>query len=143
MQYLMAGARANVGMTSGRYMFEAKIIEVLNPPETSNRTPRPRQLLRIGVATEGSTLFLQETEENVCFDSEGIFVHNRKCEPVSQKFARDQVIAVVLNLDKDSPNSNTISLFRDGVRISPQQPLPEHLKGKPLFPAVTFRNVSL
>merc|ERR1712032_948120 len=42
-----------------------------------------------------------------------------------------------------SPNANTVSLFRDGVRVSKPQPLPEHLKGKVLFPHVCFRNVSL
>merc|ERR1712232_977763 len=53
------------------------------------------------------------------------------------------VMAVVLNLDSSSPNANTVSLFKDGVRASEPQPLPEAMKGKPLFPAVTFRNMTL
>merc|ERR1719414_169694 len=32
-QHLMAGARANVGFKSGRYMFETKIVEYVNPAE--------------------------------------------------------------------------------------------------------------
>jgi len=36
-----------------------------------------------------------------------------------------------------------VSLFRDGVRVSQPQLLPENLKGKTLFPTVTFRNVTL
>merc|ERR1712048_782 len=47
------------------------------------------------------------------------------------------------NLDSLSPNANTVSLFKDGVRASQPQPLPESMKGKPLFPAVTFRNMTL
>merc|ERR1712048_983982 len=47
------------------------------------------------------------------------------------------------NLDSLSPNANTVSLFVDGVRASEPQPLPEAMKGKPLFPAVTFRNMTL
>jgi len=31
MQYLIAGARANIGIKAGRYMYEVKIIEALNP----------------------------------------------------------------------------------------------------------------
>merc|ERR1712039_948696 len=38
---------------------------------------------------------------------------------------------------------NTISLFRNGERVSEPVALPERLKGKPLFPHVNFRNVSL
>merc|ERR1712190_528552 len=146
MQYLLAGARANAGITEGRYMFEAKIVEILNPVDNSGqkgRTPMPRQVLRIGFSTEKSTLFLGETEETICFDSEGNLTHNRKSDMVSQKFARDQVMSVLLNLDQGSPNANTVSVFRDGVRICSPQPLPQNLRGKPLFPAVTFRNVTV
>merc|ERR1719210_3045982 len=146
MQYLLAGARANAGIKDGRYIFEAKIVEILNPAETSGqkgRTPMPRQLLRLGFSTENSTLFLGETEETICFDSEGSLTHNRKSDRVSQNFARDQVMSVLLNLDQGSPNANTVSLFRDGVRISTPQPLPQNLRGKPLFPAVTFRNLTV
>merc|ERR1719210_2754334 len=146
MQYLLAGARANAGIKDGRYIFEAKIVEILNPAETSGqkgRTPMPRQLLRLGFSTESSTLFLGETEENICFDSEGNLTHNRKSDMVSQKFARDQVMSMLLNLDQGSPNANTVSLFRDGVRICSPQPLPQNFRGKPLFPAVTFRNLTV
>lgn len=145
MQYLLAGARANTGMKAGRYYFEAKIVEILNPAESASRgrTPLPRQLLRIGFASAGSDLLLGEGEENVCFDSEGCFLHNRKATMVAQKFVRDQILAVVVNLDSSSPNFNTISLFRDGVRACQPQPLPESMKGKSLFPAITFRNLTV
>merc|ERR1712187_963453 len=51
--------------------------------------------------------------------------------------------AVLLNLDSKSPNANTVSLFKDGKRVSEPQPLPDSLKGKTLFPTVTYRNVTL
>lgn len=146
MQYLLAGARANVGIKSGRYMFEVKIVEILNPaepPGQRGRTPLPRQLLRIGFSSAGSSLFLTSTDESVCFDSEGCFVHGKSSTHVSRRFACDQVICVVLNVDADSKNADTVSLFVDGVRASQPQPLPENLKGKPLFPAVNFRNLTV
>jgi len=145
-QYLLASARANVGVKAGRYMFEVKIIESLNPVEAqggSNRAPQPRQLVRVGVSAAGSSLFLTDGPDNVCFDSEGYFAHEKRRRKVAQKFSHDQTVAVLLNLDASSPNANTISLFRNGIRVSEPQPLPENLHGKVLYPTVTYKNVTL
>jgi len=38
-QHFFAGARANVGIKSGRYMFEVKIVEFMNPVEESGWAP--------------------------------------------------------------------------------------------------------
>jgi len=148
MQYLIAGARANVGMKAGRYMYEVKIIEALNPAESSGgqrgRVPMPRQLVRLGFSTTKAPLILGEGNESAYFDSEGFYVSGKgKKTPASQRFTRDQVITVLLNLDPKSPNNNTLSLFREGERIAEPQPLPEHLHGKPLFPHVSFRSVTV
>jgi len=147
MQYLIAGARANVGMQAGRYYYETKIIEALNPAESlgqRGRVPVPRQLVRLGVSVANSALVMGDAEDCVYFDSEGFYVSGKtKKASVSQRFSRDQVMGLLLNLDPQSPNFNTLSLFRDGERISEPQPLPEHLHGQPLFPHVCFRNVTL
>jgi len=147
LQYLIAGARANVGIKSGRYSYEVKIVEALNPVEPasgrSTRAPMPRQLVSVGFSTKESPIFLGDTEDSVSFDSEGFFTTEKKRVPCSQRFSRDHAMAVVLNLDAGSPNANTISLFRDGERISKPQPLPECMRGKPLFPHVNFKNVTL
>eukprot|EP00971_Amphidinium_carterae_P277941 5517314-Amphidinium_carterae.1 len=45
-QYLLAGARANVGMKKDRYMFECAV----------------RQLVRLGVSTSDSSLLLDDEE---------------------------------------------------------------------------------
>jgi len=146
LQYFIAGARGNVGMKSGRYMFEVKLMEVLNPAEQSggrSRPPLPRQLLRLGVSTEGSSLVLGESEDHVCFDSEGKFTAGKKTIAASKRIMRDQVVACVVNLDASSPHANTLSLFVDGVRVSEPQPIPEGLHGKTLYPHVSFRNVTV
>ncbi|CAE8714307.1 unnamed protein product [Polarella glacialis] len=49
LQYLLAGARANVGLKSGRYMFEVKVVEALSPLEDPNarmRVPQPKAQVR-------------------------------------------------------------------------------------------------
>jgi len=148
MQYLIAGARANVGIVAGRYMYEVKIVEALNPSESSSgakgRVPMPRQLARLGFSTAGSSLVLGDGKDCVCFDSEGCFHANgEKKTGCSQRFTRDQVVGVLLNVDIKSPTANTVSLFVDGVRVAEPQPLPEHLHGQALFPHVSFRNVTI
>lgn len=146
LQYLLASARTNVGVRSGRYLFELKILESLNPAEGQGgkaRAPAPRQLVRVGLSTKESSIFLSDGPDNVCFDSEGCFIHEKKRTKVSQKFGRDQVVGLLLNLDTSSPNANTVSLFRDGERISEPQALPDNLKSKTLYPTITYRNVTI
>merc|ERR1719335_1472782 len=104
----MGGGRANVGIKKGRYLYEVKIMEALNPfePERAgrNRPPMPRQLVRVGFSTKDSPIFLGETEESICFDSEGGFIAEKKrsMQGPQQRFNRDQAIAVLLNLDPKS-----------------------------------------
>jgi hypothetical protein len=79
----------------------------------------------------------------VCFDSEGLFYADRRSEAAGQKFSRDQMVTVLLNLEDGTSNSNTVSLFVDGKRACKPLLLPPELKGKALYPHVCFRNVSL
>merc|ERR1712187_530382 len=44
--------------------------------------------------------------------------------------------------DEKSPNAFTVSLFKNGERACQPQPIPENMKGKPLFPTITYRNVT-
>lgn len=147
MQYFIAGARASVGMKAGRYLYEVKIIEALNPVESTQgihgRTPQPRQLVRLGFSTAGSSLVLGDCDDCVYFDSEGNFGSGKMKKRTSQNFTRDQVISVLLNLDVNSHNAYTMSLFREGVRIAEPQTIPERLRDKPLFPHICFRNVTV
>lgn len=145
LQYLVAAARASAGIKSGRYFYEVRIMEVLNPAEAGRRPqpPMPKQSVRLGFSAPGSSLFLGDSEDGVCFDSEGFFMTEKKRSAAAQKFARNQVVGVLLNLDPQSPAANTVSLFCEGQRVSDPQPLPEACRGKPLHPHVAFRNVSL
>jgi len=144
MQYLLASARATAGVKSGRYMFEARIAEGLNPTDNSQpgKTPMPKQLVRLGLSTAGSSIFLADSQDSICFDSEGFFSHGKKRTKTGTRFGRD-TMAVLVNLDKSSPNANTVSLFKNGVRVTQPLPIPDNMKGKPLVPTVTYRNVTV
>jgi len=148
LQYLIAGARGSVGVKAGRYCYEVKIIEALNPSEPPNakgsgRGPTPRSILRLGYSLQNTSLLLGEEEGCICFDSEGFFNAGRTRSPYNQRLGREQAICVVLNLDPKSRHANTVSLFREGERVSQPQPIPESMLGKPLFPHICFRNVTL
>mmetsp|Transcript_69923 Transcript_69923/g.167840 ORF Transcript_69923/g.167840 Transcript_69923/m.167840 type:complete len:806 (+) Transcript_69923:48-2465(+) len=142
-QYLYAGARANTGLKSGRYMFELRVIEYLTSVDGQGqlRPPTPKQLVRAGFSTSGSSLLQDVASDCVYFDSEGWGLFGDKRKKVGAKFG-SSVVAVVLNLDPKLENANTISLFLDGVRAAPPQALPENLRGKALFPTITFKNVT-
>jgi len=146
LQYLSAGARASVGIRSGRYMFEVKPIEWPNQVEAAGshaRPPQPRNVLRIGFSVADSMPIMGDTEDSICFDCDGTLHHNKSKTQVTQKVGFESTLAVLLNLRTTGPNIGTISLFRDGIRITAPQPLPESLLGRPLYPTVTFKNVSL
>jgi len=146
-QYFLAGARASVGLKAGRYMFEVLLTEckgTTDSPPGKAAGPRPKCYARMGFATEDASLLLGDGALSVCFDTEGFFTHGKtRTKVCSNKVGQGQVAALLLNLDPSSPNANTVSLFVDGVRASPPQALPDGLKGKVLYPAVTYRNLTL
>ncbi|CAJ1341711.1 unnamed protein product, partial [Effrenium voratum] len=126
LQYLIAGARANVGLTGGRHMFEVKMTEAYHPAEVHGSRLKTRSLLRIGFSTAGSSLVLGDSEGAVYFDSDGNFgAGKQRAARAVPSFSRDQGLAVVLNLEPKSTHANTVSLFRDGQRICKPQKLPE------------------
>lgn len=125
-------------------MFEARIVEQLPVSEAHGaRTPQPKHLLRIGLTLESSSLFLADGTDNICFDTEGFFTHGKNRTRAGQKLLRDQTVALVVNLEEGSPNQNTVSLFVNGSRASKPQKIPENLRGKVLYPTITYRNISL
>jgi len=133
-QYLLAGARASVGLKGGRYMFEASVVQQLRASGGS------KWLVHLGFSLSKSSLFLSDAADNVCFDNEGHFIHGNNRKKVGQGFSAGHTVAVVLNLESSGPNSNTVSLFKGGVRLSKPQPLPENLRGKTLYPTITYRS---
>jgi len=134
---LLAGARASVGLKSGRYMFEAKIMENMQRAEGAVKS-----VFKVGFSTAGSSLLMGDCETSVSFDSDGGFHHNKKRTAVGGRFGQGNVMAVLLNLEKGSPNANTVSLFKDGKRVCQPQALPESLVGKTLYPTLTYRNIT-
>lgn len=145
-QFILSGVHANTGVKAGRYFFETKIIESRNFADNGSgkggQTFLPPQVLRLGFSSS-STTALGDGPHVIFFDSNGTVVHDKSRTSVTAGFQPFQVLGVLLNLDLESPNANTISLFCDGVRKCRPHPLPECLRGKSLFPIVNYKNVVL
>merc|ERR1711976_1155009 len=102
-------------------MFEVKIIEKRSPSEPYSQAqgPTPKQLVRVGFSTADSSVLLPD--DGVCFDSEGKFHNQREKIKAGRSFTQNQLVAVLLNLDPNSQNADTISLFCNGIRASEPQ----------------------
>eukprot|EP00933_Yihiella_yeosuensis_P038160 TRINITY_DN32112_c0_g1_i1.p1 TRINITY_DN32112_c0_g1~~TRINITY_DN32112_c0_g1_i1.p1 ORF type:complete len:888 (-),score=219.84 TRINITY_DN32112_c0_g1_i1:138-2801(-) len=142
LQYLMAGVKMNMGVKAGRYMFEVRIVEKVAMYEGRNPTrnvPFPKQLLSLGFAVAGASSVLEPQQKGqVFFDSAGYFYAPGTKKEVTKRFFKDQVLAVVLNLE-----TNTVSLFRDGRRECDPQPLPAELQGQVLYPVISYKNMTV
>eukprot|EP00405_Crypthecodinium_cohnii_P012604 CAMPEP_0206444038 /NCGR_PEP_ID=MMETSP0324_2-20121206/14697_1 /ASSEMBLY_ACC=CAM_ASM_000836 /TAXON_ID=2866 /ORGANISM="Crypthecodinium cohnii, Strain Seligo" /LENGTH=1016 /DNA_ID=CAMNT_0053912031 /DNA_START=99 /DNA_END=3146 /DNA_ORIENTATION=- len=144
-QHFHAGARANIGLTGGRYYFECKVIELTHSQEQSHATrrPRPEYFVKLGLATADSSLVLGGCPNSISIDTDGNIIHNRTRSQEAQKVYKDSVMGFLINLDPVSPNANTISQFKDGVRSSQPIKIPENMLGKPLYPSVSFKNATV
>jgi len=139
---LLSGARADTGVKAGRYLFEVQVLEL---------APKMPLELRIGFSLRGSSLFLGDgSPESVGFGRDGTYfvaepgqlscLHRPEaCTPMRPR----SVIGLLINLDPASKAANTLSLFVDGERAGKPQPIPSHLRGKTLFPTITFRGLTL
>merc|ERR1712187_1084390 len=85
MQFLLSSIRANFGLKAGRYMFETRIIERMLPSDkggrgdqSASRPPEPRNVFRVGLSLAGSSQFLGDTQDSICFDSNRHFVFGKK-----------------------------------------------------------------
>jgi len=155
MQYMLAGIRSTVGLKAGRYMFETRIIEKRGPGADQSRGkgkgkdrdrdhgegPEPRQMMRIGLSVAGSSVFMGSSEDNCCFDIDGFFLHGKKKQKL-QSTLKIGTLAVLVNQEASGPNANTISIFKNGSRACKPIEIPEKLKGKTLYPTITYRNVT-
>merc|ERR1719265_2090775 len=144
-QHLLACARANVGVCKGRYAFEVRVIEVrASMPENgkSQKYHTPQPILRIGLATADSSFFLGDGD-SVGVAADGQQITSDVAEAGRHHIYGDQVYCFLVNLDVESVNANTVSLFLDGARVSKPIPIPDSMKGKALFPVVNFKCLSL
>jgi len=139
LQYLFAGARANVGVKSGRYMFEVRVVEQLPLSEgvSTRVVSAPTHTLRLGFSLAGSSPIIGDNQESFCFDADGSFMHNKQVV-VFPKEAAFGTFSVVVDMVE-----HKVSMFKDGGEFGAVQDIPQVFRGKTLFPTVTFKNLTV
>ncbi|KAF4663979.1 phosphatase [Perkinsus olseni] len=138
-QYLLSGARSNIGVKGGRrgiFAFEVKIAEVLTPMDSAcNRQaylPLNKHCLRVGFSTIEGSVLLGTDEHGVAFDAglgyDRVYGHPKQQHagrfangPCVWKgthttfidkadFGLDDIVTVVLNLGEDSDDHHSNSI---------------------------------
>lgn len=139
-QYLLHGCRASHGVKSGRYYFEARLLETPTSlkPGTSNKN-----VIRIGFSTEKhASHVIGDGNKAVGFDNDGHFFRGDVKVRSGETFALDDTVGVLIDLMSGHSESNTVTLYKNGTKISKAQPIPLALRGQVFFPTVTFKNVT-
>jgi len=140
------GIRATHAVKSGRYFFEARIMEWGLPARAQGRR------CRVGVSTPSASHHLGQPccTDSVAFDCDGrVHVAGKPqissfgLKKVRPTFDVGDNVAILINLQSNSANANTVSLFRNGLRVTAPIPLPESMVGKPLFPHVSYAMCTL
>lgn len=134
LQGLYSAVRANTGIKSGRYYYEAKVVE-----------QREKLMnLKFGFSTakasllggEGSFLFASTEGNFVNGTAKSVHLTGTKSNSCND------IIGVLLNRVEGSEQCNTVSVFLNGVRRCAPQKI-EVASGEALFPHVMFKGCSV
>lgn len=134
---LIASARANVGILSGRYLFEAEILQLTNQGE-----------VRLGFGLANSSLYLGD-EGTMCVtgsasQQSNLIINGSIVQPPAYKrnrLSKGDVIGLFLNRT-DVGNAKTVSVFINGARVGEPQAIPDSFDGA-LFPHVSVHGAVL
>ncbi|KAF3954508.1 hypothetical protein ACB098_05G197800 [Castanea mollissima] len=100
--YCWSGARANVGITRGKYCFGCKIISV-QPVDMEDTAPDQHHVCRVGISRGDDNVGnLGETEHSFGFGGLGKFSSARKFLDYGEKFGIGDTIVCAVNLE-DKP----------------------------------------
>jgi len=137
-QHLIAGSRANMGMKAGRYMVEYCLLSFEHRfGEVKLGFSLPNGSHFLG---EKNTLGFQvSTSKCVSYNGE----ENKEMKRLPKGVRQGDVLGVYLNRTNDIGNSNTISLFINGVRHGDSVEVPDSFKDQVMVPHCTIKSAVL
>lgn len=132
----IACARATHGVRAGRTYYEVKFVDATQGPfaRIGFTASAPAQNPTIYIGDKGTCGF--EMAGKVLSDEETTISK-------TTRFSVNDVVGVMVNLVKGSPNEGTFSLFKNGKRASEPIPFPESFKGKAVFPLINFAGTAV
>ncbi|XP_058965982.2 heterogeneous nuclear ribonucleoprotein U-like protein 1 isoform X2 [Pocillopora verrucosa] len=133
--YLLAGARATWGVTTGKVCFECKITAIASVelPDAED----PKNVVRVGWSTDSANLQLGEDKLSYGYDSSGKKATDSEFAEYGQIFGAEDVIGCYLDLESEP---KTISFSKNGEDLGEAYELTDGLEDKALYPHVLIKN---
>ncbi|KAM5588413.1 hypothetical protein ABKV19_006711 [Rosa sericea] len=98
--YCWSGARANVGISGGKYCFGCKVTS-FQPVEMEDTAPEQRNLCRVGISRAGDVVGgLGETKLSFGYGGTGKFSNASRFTDYGEKFGLGDVIVCAVNLEE-------------------------------------------
>lgn len=123
-EHAWGGCRANVGAFSGKVYFESTVSD--------------EGLCRIGWATSSASLDIGTDKFSFGFGGTGKKSHAKQFQDYGEAFGLRDTIGCWLDLA-----SGDVGFTKNSVDLGVAFTLPSHLRGQPLFPAVSLKNAEL
>lgn len=151
--YCWSGARANVGITGGKYYFSCKVISA-QPVAMEDTPPDQQHVCRVGISRGDDRVGnLGETEHSFGFGGTGKFSTGGKFLDYGEKFGVGDTIICAVNLE-DKPLAS-IGFYKNGSWLGVAKHFDDGSKGvgvvgsprnqlqweSALFPHVLLKNV--
>jgi len=137
--HVWSGGKATHAIAGGKYWFEFTVLELMDV-KIKDDLGLPAHSCRVGWSTvETKPDLLGDDETSFAFESNrGRKLHNQEFQDYGEGFTKDDTIGCFLDLEQ-----STISFSKNGVWFGVAFTLPDALKGKPLFPHLTLKNMKV
>lgn len=135
---MWSGGRANIGVKSGKYCFECKVLTNLHvdlPGDTDEET-RNHHGCRIGWSVPTTDVVcLGEDEQSFAYCSTGDILTCNTFTKYGEGYGPGDAIGCMIDLD-----ALTISFSKNGKATGEAVKIPENLKGKVFMPHIVIKN---
>eukprot|EP01083_Nonionella_stella_P298628 1013549_1 len=138
--YMWSGGRSSWGVTSGKHLFECRVMD--NPPGVNmpDTPPGLRNILRIGWSIPEARYELGEAPDSWGFGGTGTKSASRSFTSYGVPFGPGDVVAGLIDLDA---RPATIEWGVNGKLLGTAFTIPQRLVGKPFFPHVYLKNIAV
>ncbi|KAK9930497.1 hypothetical protein M0R45_027534 [Rubus argutus] len=114
--YCWSGARANVGITGGKYCFGCKVV-LFQAVKMEDTGPNQQNLCRVGISRGDDVVgSLGETSRSFGYEGTGKFLNARKLSDYGEMFGLGDIIICAVNLEEKPLAS--ISFSKNGKRLA-------------------------
>lgn len=123
-EYSWGGCRASLGIFSGKAYYEA--------------TVQDEGLCRVGWSTSGASLDVGTDKASFGFGGTGKKSHAKQFQDYGESFGLGDTIGCWLDFD-----SGQIGYTKNGAQLGSAFSIPQALRGRPLFPAISLKNAEI